>query len=195
MWFTWQSIFGLFDTCSLSVDSLSDDPSFKSSVPQQQPILRCVDAESGGSQPLEVGFKFKLRAFRFKLRHGFCFRARGRSVPWGSNFDDEVTHMVRMRSSCYGSWRSSPRLRSFGARVTWCAVGTFPLWPGRPCASSARSVLRSARGMRPRPSSPRTGQSKCGEAVGFRCVRMCIPKIGAMKIEGIAPVTLRYSGH
>ena len=82
-----------------------------------------------------MGFKFKLRAFRFKLRHGFCFRARGRSVPWGSNFDDEVTHMVRMRSSCYGSWRSSPRLRSFGARVTWSRVvcsGHFPSLAGAP---------------------------------------------------------------
>ena len=64
-----------------------------------------------------------------------------------------------MRLSCYGSCRTS--------RPSARHVGTFPLWPGRPCASSARSALRSARVTCPRPSSPRRAQPKCGETVGF----------------------------
>ena len=77
----------------------------------------------------------------------------------GWHWQRRCAQQIGMRLSCCGSCRTSgPSARH---------ADTFPLWPGRPCASSARSALRSARVTCPRPSSPRRAQPKCGETAGF----------------------------
>ena len=98
------------------------------------------------------------------------YRSRRRPAAWtarrlmarlekGWHWQQRCAQQIGMRLSCCGSCRTyGPSARH---------VGTFPLWPGRPCASSARSALRSARVTCPRPSSPRRAQPKCGETVGF----------------------------
>ena len=70
----------------------------------------------------------------------------------GWHWQRRCAQQIGMRLSCCGSCRTSgPSARH---------ADTFPLWPGRPCASSARSALRSARVTCPRPSSPRRAQPK-----------------------------------
>ncbi len=98
------------------------------------------------------------------------YRSRRRPAAWtarrlmarqekGWHWQRRCAQRIGMRLFCCGSCRTSgPSARH---------VDTFPLWPGCPCASSARSALRSARVACPRPSSPRWAQPKCGETVGF----------------------------
>ena len=101
------------------------------------------------------------------------YRSRRRPAAWtarrlmarqekGWHRPQRCAQQIGTPLSCYGSWRTSgPSARH---------VDTFPLWPGRPCASSARSALRSARVTCPRPSSPRRAQPKCEETVGFNAL-------------------------
>ena len=101
------------------------------------------------------------------------YRSRRRPAAWtarrlmarqekGWHRPQRCAQQICTPLSCYGSCRTS--------RPSARHVDTFHLWPGRPCASSARSALRSARVPCPRPSSPRRAQPKCEETVGFNAL-------------------------